>query len=173
MEKRTLGVMATIFGLILVSYIGFGVKAWGEYESQYGYNWTMAVNSSTLDKKSYYVDKYIQTIEESGEFNGKSAAILVKTPAEAYENNLASLKDLQSRLKEIKSVDIKSFEYQTAIQQITEQIITNENRNTLNIQHMWFINHYFLLSDWLCFFGVIISAILFVVFFICYKIEDY
>jgi hypothetical protein len=48
-------------------------------------------------------------------------ACFLQTPDNSFDKNLEALVTLRERLNQIKTMDPKTFEYQTAIQQITAQ----------------------------------------------------
>lgn len=135
---------------VLMGVIGgiFEIKSYYEYQNQYQSYWELADKSSTIEDKSLYVDKFVEVLENSG-LQGSYNAVIYPTPTNSYDNNIKALKSLQSRLKEIKTMDVKSFEYQTAIQQITAQE-QGEASAMLNVlSGCWMKVHYFFLWDWI------------------------
>lgn len=92
-----------------------------QYENKISYAWSLADKSSTIEAKAAHINVFIANIEtHAAEFSDNSA-LWFKTPDGSFSNNLAAVKTLGQRLKEIKGMNPSSFEYQTAIQQITDQ----------------------------------------------------
>ena len=81
--------------------------------------WKLSAKASTLKQKSLYLDQLVSNLE-AAQLSGNNA-LLLKTPDNSYEQNMATLKSLQSRMEEIRSMDVKSFEYQQAMYQISAQ----------------------------------------------------
>jgi hypothetical protein len=81
--------------------------------------WKLSAKASTLQQKSLYLDEFVNNLE-AAHLSGNNALIL-KTPDNSYEQNMTTLKSLQSRMEEIKSMNVKSFEYQQAMYQISAQ----------------------------------------------------
>ncbi len=81
--------------------------------------WELADRSSTIKAKCDYIDKFVKAIE-ANKFSDYDA-IWMKTPENSFQYNFEALKTLRDRLYQIKDMKENSFEYQTAIQQITSQ----------------------------------------------------
>lgn len=93
------------------------------YEKDYGQLWELGVKSSTIQAKSQYVDDFYNALSK-GKDEGKFAeynAIWLQQPNNNFSTNLTVLATLSDRLREIKGMNPNSFEYNTAIQQITAQ----------------------------------------------------
>lgn len=132
---------------ILLIEIQGSIRSNYQYDKLYGSYWSLADKSSTIEKKSEYMDKFVDALDASG-MSGNNAVFL-KTPDNSFETNLQALKSLQSRLHEIKKMDIKSFEYQTAIQQITAQE-QGEARSMLDVfQGVWDLNNFWYEWSWI------------------------
>ena len=83
-------------------------------------HWNLADKSSSINEKARHMDNYVLALEgihAEGEYN----ALWFKTQDNLFDTNMDALKSLQTRLHEISTMDVASFEYQTAIQQITQQ----------------------------------------------------
>lgn len=101
-----------------------------------------------MKKKAEYIDKFVNALNNS-DFKNKYNAISLCTDNNSFNYNFESLKSLQQRLHEISNMDIKSFEYQTAIQQITAQE-QGEAKEMLSVfQGIWWKEHHLLLWDWI------------------------
>ena len=66
------------------------------------------------------MDKFVAGFKGKG-FEGDYNAIFFKTPDNSFDKNLEALQSLKTRLDEIQKMNVTSFKYQTAIQQITAQ----------------------------------------------------
>jgi len=118
---KTFGAVLTIVCIIvLILNIFNGIYGNYEYEKKYESYWNLAVKASTIPQKAEYVDQFVAKIESAG-MEGEYDAVFMNTPDNSFDYNLLALKSLQLRLKDIQDMNITSFEYQTAIQQITGQ----------------------------------------------------
>ncbi|NCC70473.1 hypothetical protein EOM09_02735 [bacterium] len=166
---KKLGIMMVVLGLsfIIVDII-LAIKSEYQYENEIQSYWNLADKSSTIEIKSKYINKFVIALENSN-LQGKHSAIIFKTPDNSFDNNLTALKTLQTRLHEIQKMDINSFEYQIAIQQITEQE-QGEAYQMLNVfQETWNKEHYFLIWSWIgainaiaCIIMIIFGAIIWI-----------
>lgn len=147
---RTLGIILTLGSILfLVIDIFTGVVGHYQYEKQYGSYWELAEKASSIEKKIEGIDKFVSALEKSN-LNGKYDALFLETPNNSFDENFAALKSLQIRMHEIKEMDIKSFEYQTALQQITQQE-QNEASEMLSVfSGIWWKDNHFFLWDWIC-----------------------
>jgi hypothetical protein len=142
-----------------------------EYTRTIGSYWTLAEKASTIPVKSDYVDKFIVALEQSG-LQGSYNAVWLKTPDNSFDKNLEMLKSLQKRLHEIKTIDIQSFQYQTAIQQITAQE-QGEAKEMLDIFYWsWWKVHHFFLWDWMIAVSLVLITIM-AILGIAVAVSDY
>jgi hypothetical protein len=164
----TLLVVSVIWSIILVAT---GIIGKYNYNNNYLSYWSLADKSSTIPKKTEYIDKFVAALEKS-HLEGDYNALMLKTPDNSFDSNMDALKSLQSRLHEVQTMDVTSFQYQAAIQQITQQE-QGEAGEMLRVFHgTWWKVHYFFLWSWI---GVI-NWIMCVIFgFIGFVItfEDY
>ncbi len=117
------------------------------YEASIASYWSLADKSSTITQKSQYVDKFVEALERQG-LQGKYNAIIYPTPDNSFDRNMEALKSLQGRLREIQTMNPASFEYQTAMQQITGQE-QGEAKAMLNVfEGVWWKEHHLALWDW-------------------------
>lgn len=149
MEKKTIGIILTIVStLFLIIDIGIGIIGHYKLEKDVFSYWNIADKASTIEKKSEYIDKFVEAIEKQ-KFEGKYNAIILTTPDNSYEYNFIALKSFQDRLNEIQNMDIKSFEYQTAIQQITSQE-QGEAAPMLSVfKGLWWKENHLMLWKWI------------------------
>jgi hypothetical protein len=144
-----------IFGLITLAVCTF-LTVWGiaaevfadfEYENSIGSYWSLSEKASALDVKADYLNKFVAAVE-AAHLEGNNA-IFLRTPDNSIEQNMVALHSLQKRMNEIKGMDVTSFAYQQAIQQITAQE-QGEASNLLGvIEGKWYLDHHFLLWDWI------------------------
>lgn len=109
--------------LLLPLQVGSLIMADYKFEKKYLQEWNLADKSSTLQAKQEHIDKFVQSLEkgyDAGDFASNNALFL-KTSSNEFVANLTALKSLQERLKVVEKMDPNSFEYNTAIQQITAQ----------------------------------------------------
>ncbi|MCX6749883.1 MAG: hypothetical protein NTZ83_00325 [Candidatus Pacearchaeota archaeon] len=117
----------------------------------------MADKSSTIVKKSEYLDKFVGALEKGG-FERKYNAVFLKTPDNSFDQNFEALKSLQKRLHEIQDMDVSSFEYQTAMQQITGQEQGEAQEMMKVFRGIWWKENHLLLWNWICLVQVILSC---------------
>ena len=96
-----------------------------EYRLENGYTqfWGLADKSSTIQAKQRYITQFVEALK-AGQARGEFAthdAVWLKTPNNSFSANLTALESLSQRLTEIQALNPNSFEYNTAIQQITAQ----------------------------------------------------
>ena len=108
--------------------------------------WKLSAKASTLKQKSAYLDQFVVNLE-GAHLSGNNALIL-KTPNNSYEQNMATLKSLQSRMEEIKSLDVRSFEYQQAMYQISAQEEGGVN-GVPDLIGVWYLDHHPSVWGWI------------------------
>lgn len=113
-----------------------------EYTNTVQGNWDMADRASTIKQKSEYMDKFISAVESS-ELEGLNSSYWYPTIESDFDQNFLALKSLQTRLHEIDSMDVTSFAYQTAIQQITEQEQGLAHTMLDHIKSCWIQKNYY------------------------------
>jgi hypothetical protein len=151
---------------LIVSLIGFictitmDIVGSYQYERDYQSYWNLADKASTIEQKAEYIDKYVNAIE-NGDMSGYNA-IIFTTPDNSFDQNLIALKSLQGRLHEISKMNVNSFEYQTAISQITEQEQGEAYKMIKTFEGIWWKCHYILLWDWIGTLTIAICTILLV-----------
>lgn len=143
---KTLKILAAVSAVLLVTQTAMLFVKEFKYKQQVGSYWSLADKSSSIEKKSEYIDKFVGAIEKQN--LGGHNAIFLETPDNSFEQNLEALKTLQQRLHEIKGMDVTSFQYQTAIQQITEQEQGEANEMLSVLEGVWTKENYFLLWNW-------------------------
>lgn len=145
-----------IFSIILVLISSFilgldiynGIVSDYKYEKDYASYWNLADKASTISKKAEGIDKFVTALENSN-LKGKYNAIYLTTPDNSFDKNFEAIKSLQLRLHEIEKMDITSFQYQTAIQQITQQE-QGEAKEMLSVfRGIWGKDNYPLIWNWI------------------------
>lgn len=161
--KNHLGKFLTILAIIWLGVVVFtSIKADYEYSKDIKCYWALADKSSTIAEKTVNIDLFVQALENSN-LQGKYNALIFKTPDNSFDNNLKALKSLQSRLHDVSNMNVSSFEYQTAIQQITGQEQGEATTMLCTLEGIWYKEHYFLLWNWVGFTHGILLVILAVV----------
>lgn len=153
---KTLGIFMTLIAVvILITDIFVGVMGHYQYSKNYESYWELAVKASTIEKKIDGIDKFVQALDKDDNLKGQYNALFLETPNNSYNENFAALESLQIRLHEIQKMDIKSFEYQTALAQITQQE-QNEAAEMLAVFNgIWWKQNYFFIWGWIGFCQII------------------
>jgi len=160
---KTFGIFLTLISA--VAFIALSVTTVvGHYQFERDYlsSWNLADKSSTIAEKSAYIDKFVTTLETSN-LQGQYNAILLTTPDNSFDLNLEALKSLQLRLKEIQTMNITSFEYQTAIQQITAQEQGEAHQMLGVFEGVWWKTNHFMLWEWVGDVSFIVTIVLLVI----------
>jgi len=161
--KKEIGIFLVILSLFLMGVIIVqAVKANYAYDRDIRSYWNLADKSSTIVKKLEYIDKFVKALE-SGNFEGKYNALFFNTLDNSFDKNLEALKSLQGRLYEIQKMDILSFQYQSAIQQITEQEQGEAYKMLKVFYSIWYKENHFFLWEWIEIINWIFTVIIFVV----------
>jgi predicted negative regulator of RcsB-dependent stress response len=145
--KQIIGIILfSISAITALCLLGLNVYATYRWNKELYSYWNLADKSSTLSAKSDYIDKFVEALEKEklAEYN----AIFLKTPDNNVKNNLEALKTLQKRLHEAKSMDINSFEYQKAIEQITAQEQGEAKEMIETLKGGWLLANYPYLWAW-------------------------
>jgi len=153
-----------VFAVLMII---MAVRANYHYNQDYYSYWSLADKASTISQKSDYIDKFVAALGNAG-LSGQNDALYFKTSDNSFDQNFQALQSLQSRLHEIKTMDESSFQYQTAIQQITaqEQGQADDMLGVFNgvwtkIHYPWLWNPWLILLDILLpILGVTIGVIL-------------
>ena len=131
-----------------------------QYERDHQSYWNLSVKASTIEQKAQYMDKFVASFLNKG-FEGKYNTILFPTPDNSFDKNYEALVSLKIRLDEIQKMDISSLQYQTAIQQITQQE-QGEAQSMLDVfSGIWCKWHYPLLWDGIAALLIIVSVLIF------------
>jgi len=134
--------------ILLIAYIGISFPAFNEYNLQHENYWELADRSSSIEDKYVYINEMVASFEESN-LHGTYNAIIYKNPSNNFDNNLKALISLRDRLDEIKEMDVTSFEYQTAISQITAQEQGEAISMLSVLQGSWFKQNHIFYWNWI------------------------
>ena len=164
--SKIVGTIIICFGLFLLSTLIYQSVV-GEYSYQKNYKqlWTLADRSSTIAAKHEYLSKFYNALR-TGRVQNKFSdndACWFKTPANEFDANLEALHTLVNRLAEIKTMDPNSFQYNTAIQQITAQE-QGEAKEMLDVFYgCYFLAGYPLVWGWI---GMTMCLVTFILIFV-------
>lgn len=157
---KVVGIILVVLVCVFVILdITIGVYGWYRYSRDIGSYWSLAEKASTINQKADYIDKFVQALEGQG-MSGQYNAVFFQTPDNSFDKNMEALKSLQTRLCEIKTMDITSFQYQTAIQQITAQEQGEANEMMGVFRGIWWKTHYLLLWNWMLIVNVCVLFLL-------------
>ena len=152
------------WSLIIISVISLmiiivvDVVAERDYNSRFGSYWELADRSSTLQAKEQYITQFVSNIQTNRDDFADYNAIIIKTPQNNFDNNLGAVITLRDRLQEVQKMNVSSFEYQLAIQQITGQEQGEADAMMNDIEGAFYLRNYPLLWNWIC--GILIFLIL-------------
>jgi len=145
----------TILGLLGLTLMGIQLRenivAEYHYEKTYAQLWQLADKSSTIPAKQDYIKQFVTALKDGkskGEFADNNAVFL-KTPNNSFDANLKALETLSLRLTEIQNMNPSSFEYNTAIQQITAQEQGEAHQMLSEFQGCYNLNSYSLVWGWI------------------------
>jgi predicted negative regulator of RcsB-dependent stress response len=156
--KTTGIILIVICSMLLLMDIGFGIYSDYQYTKTIKSYWNLADKASSIEQKVVGIDKFIQALEKS-ELQGQYNAIIFTTPDNSFDQNFIAVKSLQKRMHEIQTMDVTSFQYNTAIQQITQQEQGEANDMMQVFRGCWYKEHYFLLWNWICGLQVIMTCL--------------
>lgn len=143
-----------ITGLLLIVILGFSTNA--EYARDIRWHWTLGDRASTIEAKAEHLEKFYATVVEHRRDFADYSAPIYHTPENSVDRNLEALKTLVDRLQQIRTLDQSTFQYQTAIQQITAQE-QGEAEYMMNVfMEAWFLGKYPLLYTWWCLLMVLV-----------------
>ena len=149
MTKFITSILLIIMSIgLLLGSITTHVIGYFQYERDIASHWALADKSPTIEIKAQHMDNFVLALENTG-LQGKHNAIIMKTLNNSFDDNLKALKTLQQRLHAIELMDVTSFEYQTAIQQITSQEQGEALKMLYILKGVWWKNKAILLWNWI------------------------
>jgi hypothetical protein len=146
MKVASVLIILAVAGLI-IGLIASAVSATYQYDRDFESHWKLADRASTIVAKSKHMDDFVAALE-GAKLSGQHNAAIFKTPTNGFDENLAALKTLQGRLREVQGMDPRSFEYQTAMQQITAQEQGEAGGMLGVLEGCWWKQHHPLLWSW-------------------------
>ena len=159
-----MGKIGTAILLVGISIMALGirgcVKSSYTFENKYLYAWNLSDKSSTIEAKSVYINDFVNNLSSNRENFASHNAVWLKTPNNSFDCNLKALITLRDRLTEIKSMDITSFQYNTAIQQITSQEQGEAHSLISAIQGCYDLKNYWYVWDWIGLIVTLFSSLL-------------
>jgi len=170
--KTTGIILVIVFTILSVIDIIGGISGTYQYEKTIQSYWSLADKASTIPQKEEYISKFVVALEESN-LRGKYNEIFLKTPDNSFDLNLDALKTLQQRLKEIETMDVTSFEYQTAMQQITGQEQGEAENMLMVFSGVWWKENHILLWDWILAINIIIVALGLTTGIVLWALDDF
>lgn len=143
---------------IIIVFAALSVMAKYNFENNYLYLWNLADKSSTIEAKQEYIEEFSNKLRAgiTNEDFSKHNAIFLKTPDNQLENNVRALETLADRLEEIQGMNPNSFEYNTALQQITSQEHGEAGNMIGVIKGCYVLSNYVLVWNWIG--GIFITA---------------
>jgi hypothetical protein len=167
--RKLIGILLIIVTVVWIAItMTYGVRSNHEYSRDYKSYWELSHMSSSIDQKSEYLDLFISNLEASG-LDGKYNCLKLKTGKNSFDENLLVLKSLQTRLNQLKGMDITSFEFQTA-QQIMNREFSTTNSTLKIFKGIWIKDYNILLWNWVCGIQVLLNVVLF--FFGLWMLDD-
>jgi hypothetical protein len=139
-----------LFGLSIIISIFLGVTHLiynYQWENKYQYAWDLGVKQSTIIDKSQYINEFANKLSENKTDFVEHSVIFLKTPNNSFQKNLEALNTLCTRMKEIQGMDPTSFQYNTAIEQITRQEQDEAVEMIGCFRDCWFLEHCFYLYN--------------------------
>lgn len=167
----TIVIVMTLFSLWLIIH---AININYVYNRDILYHWRLADKSSTIEAKYEHLSQFIMAFD-TNKLNGTYNAIVFKTPDNYFNANYQALNTLVIRLWQIKDMDMNTFQYQTAIQQITDQEQGEADIMLKQLKGCWYLaNHYFLLWKYIFAAEIILLVIAYVFCFAYISLEyDY
>lgn len=119
-----------------------------EFDTRVGSYWSLADKTSTLAAKSSYIDQFVDALEKEN-LHGMHDTIWFEAPDNNFDKNFEALKTLQSRLKQIQTLDPNSLAYQQAIAQITAQEQNQAGHMIGVLYGCWMLRNHPLMWGWI------------------------
>jgi hypothetical protein len=140
---KTLGVLVLTIAIVCAFCFGYQiVQSRYHWEKDFGSNWSLAEKASTIAQKSEYMDLFVNALASSN-LSGTNDSLFFPTPDNGFDQNFKALQSLQARLQTIKTMDENSFQYQTAIEQITAQEQGQAQDMITTLENCWMkVNYY-------------------------------
>lgn len=147
---KIIGTILIVLGVIALGGL-FADSVYSNYQYSNGYSsyWDLSDKASSIAQKSVYLDKFVSALQGSG-LQGCSDSLYFPTPTNSFDQNFIALLSLQGRMHDIVGMDPNSFQYQSAMEQITGQEQGQASDMLTVFEDCWMkVHHYWLWNDWL------------------------
>ena len=135
--------------VVLAVWIPSGIIANYKWENTYASAWYLGIKQSSIADKQKYVLEFKDTLLANKANFSENNAIFLATPNNSFDKNLQALDSLSSRLTQIQSMDPTSFQYNTAIEQITKQEQDEAGAMIGVFEGCWYLHNYPYLWNWI------------------------
>lgn len=160
---KTVSIICFVLSAVLIPTLIYqNVQCNYQYANKYNKYWALADKSSTIEAKFNHIQQFSTALHEGynkGDFAANNAIWLI-TDNNSFEQNLIALDTLVERLREIQTMNPSSFEYNTAIQQITAQEQGEANEMLKVFEGCFTLSNFPLIWDWIDFLVTSILIIL-------------
>ena len=156
--------MFAIFGII-------NVRANYVFSRDFLSTWNLAEKSSSIPAKSLLIGEFVGNLESNKNMFARNNAVFLPTPDNAFENNLKAVETLRDRLNEIKVMDPTSFQYNTAIQQITAQEQGEATGLLTTLCGCYMLSNYPLVWNWIGISWIMLGLLLCIVVIASYIVK--
>ena len=153
-------VLLSLALLMSVIVIVILIQAEYSFNTNFKSYWELSDRSSTLSAKEQYINQFVDALQKNRDKFEDYDAVFLKTPQNSFDNNLKAVITLRDRLKDIQQMNETSFEYQTAIQQITAQEQGEADAMMSDIQGCYFLKSYPFIWDWFMIIELLIVVIM-------------
>ena len=159
---KILGYLLLVGGVLMLALqIRSSILSRYTYEKQFSNLWELADKSSTIPAKQQYITQFLTALKV-GETNGVFAdydATWLKTPNNSFTANIKAIQTLSDRLTQIQDMDPASFQYNTAIQQITAQEQGEAHRMLSVFEGCYRRECYPIVWGWICTVTILLSVL--------------
>ena len=157
---RTTGVVFILASVVLLGMLVIkSIQADFYFERDYGSQWQLADRASTIKAKRDKLTEFVWRLRHSDEFSDHNAVFL-DTDANSFDRNVEVLDTLVKRLDEIQTMPVDSFQYNTAIQQITAQE-QGEAHAMMNVfDGCYRLHNYPLAWSWILAWSIVVALVM-------------
>lgn len=154
-------VACVVFVIGLLAYGPYDYYLSYVYERDFLCFWSLADKASTIPAKKQHIENFYNALNHAEKFASHNAVFL-KTDDNSFAKNLAALKTFKDRLTEIETMSPSSFEYNTAIQQITAQEQGEASAMMDVFKGCWYLQNHMFYWGWIStiFYSILIVIVL-------------
>lgn len=160
--RKIANILLIICSLTIAYQIRSQIISDYRWEKYYCQAWNLADKSSTIPAKQAHIAEFISLLKSNARAFASHDAVWLKTPNNSFEQNLSALATLGDRLTQIQEMNPSSFEYNTAIQQITAQEQGEAHAMMSVFKGCWELENYTIIWGWiggLVFCGALIGIV--------------